>query len=329
MISPKIIVTAPSRIHMGLIDLAGTTQRLFGGLGFCLKNPNTKIEISEGNNEICSEVHIDDRDLIDTNNVLNKVSKLLRKRFHINIIHRPPVHVGFGSKTSLLMGLIMGCAYLSECELIKPKVIKLSGRGGTSGIGVNAAFTGGFIVDVGHRNVGQTGFLPSSAHNPIGAPEVNIQLAVSSNWLVAVLHPEGHIYEKGEEIAFFRNHTPIPAYEVGDVLGCVYHGIVPAFRNADIEYLSYSLARLQEIGFKAREIESQSATVKNILKQLNNNAAVAAGMSSMGPVIYAIYDRAHRHTVESEILRIANEFQCRCSISIKPCNNGICYSSNS
>lgn len=56
--------------------------------------------------------------------------------------------------------------------------------------------------------------------------------------------------------------------------------------------------RFQSIGFKSREIRAQGAPVAEILADLRSLPRAAVGMSSMGPVVFAISDREDAPTAE-------------------------------
>ena len=72
------------------------------------------------------------------------------------------------------------------------------------------------------------------------------------------------------------------------VLGAVYHGIVPAFADADLEALSAAVQEIQGTGFKKREIDRHGDVVRGFLHGLRVDERVPTGMSSMGPLVYAI-----------------------------------------
>ena len=83
----------------------------------------------------------------------------------------------------------------------------------------------------------------------------------------------------------------MPALESLQTLGSVYHGVAPAILEGDLPALGYALRQIHAVGFKRREIAQQSDEVRTLLSQLQANRAVAAGMSSLGPLVYAITER--------------------------------------
>ena len=93
------------------------------------------------------------------------------------------------------------------------------------------------------------------------------------------------------EHAFFQHELPVPALESLQTLGYAYHGIAPALLEGNLRIFAYSLIQIHSFGFKQRELEQQSDDVRAVLSQLQANETVAAGMSSFGPLIYAITDK--------------------------------------
>ena len=100
--------------------------------------------------------------------------------------------------------------------------------------------------------------------------------------------PHGRIYSGEDEAIFFEENTPIGAAEVYEVLAAVYHGIVPAFAEADLGLLRAALWDVQQTGFKKREIAGQTGRVRELLELLHSRWKLAAGMSSLGPLVYGI-----------------------------------------
>lgn len=115
--------------------------------------------------------------------------------------------------------------------------------------------------------------------------------AFPKHWRVHLFLPTSRSYSGDEELAFFREHTPIPAAEVQEILAAIYHGIVPAFAEADLGTLRRAMHEIHCAGFKKREVESHGSVVRDLLDRLYGEPSLAAGMSSLGPLVYAIAPR--------------------------------------
>ncbi len=277
------------RIHVTLIDLAGVTHRRYGGIGFALDAYPVEVECAlSANNVVTTECQVAARDEMDVKNLLDRLTSVLEARFTACVRAVPPQHVGFGSKTALLLAVATACNALCGCPLAPNDLKKASGRGGTSGVGVNVFFLGGVVVDLGHPQTKHPAFAPSSAGSASYGPPVAARVPFPPQWTVHLFLPGGRRYAGGDEIAFFQENTPIPGDEARQVLAAVYHGILPAFLTQDFTLLKRALLDVHATGFKRRELEGQAEDVRQLLQILNQQDDVAAGMSSMGPLVYAI-----------------------------------------
>ena len=69
----------------------------------------------------------------------------------ITIRNLYPSHVGLGSGSQLSLAVARAITELHDRHLTTQELARLTGRGGTSGIGTAAFDHGGFIIDGGHR----------------------------------------------------------------------------------------------------------------------------------------------------------------------------------
>lgn len=71
-------------------------------------------------------------------------------------------------------------------------------------------------------------------------------------------------------------------------MAAVYHGVVPAVLTANLKLLKEALQELHSTGFKARELRNQADTVGDFIREADEKTDLAVGMSSLGPLVYAI-----------------------------------------
>lgn len=296
-------VRAYPRLHLGLLDVAGVTPRRFGGGGLSIDALPVQVHAKPSRT-----LHIEARGFADQRSV-DEISAALRRAQHeaclpavsVTIEAAPPQHVGLGSKTALILAALRAAFSAHEQEP-KDRVLQLlSGRGGTSGVGIHTFFLGGFVIDGGHA-AGVGPLLPSSAGRPADVPPVVVRCDVPPDWQVSLILPDGRRIEGAGELEFFRANTPIPGAEAETALAIMYHGIAPAFLLADLDLLRHSLKALQAIGFKRCEIANQSDTVAGLLEQLDGISTGAVGMSSLGPLVFFVshaYDQAARDRAEA------------------------------
>jgi beta-ribofuranosylaminobenzene 5'-phosphate synthase len=109
--------------------------------------------------------------------------------------------------------------------------------------------------------------------------------------------PNGTAASGEYERTFFRDNTPLPDIEVLETMSLMYHGVIPAIATRDLDCLSRALGELHKVGFKKRELAAQTDQVRAMLTSLWNFQGIPAGMSSMGPLLYAIIHRDDKASV--------------------------------
>jgi beta-ribofuranosylaminobenzene 5'-phosphate synthase len=111
------------------------------------------------------------------------------------------------------------------------------------------------------------------------------------NWVVTLaFHNSVPTIEPAEEQRFFERHTPTSKADSLNQLAHVFHGMLPALLERDLEQFGRSLRAFQSLGFKACEIAAQPALVRAVLNDLWQKQ-VAAGLSSLGPTVFAVHQR--------------------------------------
>lgn len=208
---------------------------------------------------------------------------------NVEIQSTPPSHCGFGSKTSLLLSALEAASLAAGLSLTKGELTVLSGRGGASGVGVNSYFAGGVVWDYGHPNDEVDELLPSSLRDPDNPPLNAGGVCFPNNWRILLALPDGENVSGPSEAEFFRASTPIPIMETLNVIASVHHGVIPAVLSARLPDLKYALDTIQSVGMKRLEITRQpkSATLLEELRRIG----FACGMSSLGPLVYAVIDK--------------------------------------
>jgi beta-ribofuranosylaminobenzene 5'-phosphate synthase len=131
-------------------------------------------------------------------------------------------------------------------------------------------------------------YAPSSCQQNFDIPPVNARADIPSDWRFVLCCAAGIRYSGASERAFFARHCPIPKAEVYQTLACVYHELLPAVVEAKIHRLKAALEHVHDIGFKRRELSCQSGNVRSLFRSLKRFPNCAVGMSSMGPLVFAI-----------------------------------------
>lgn len=224
----------------------------------------------------------------------------------------PERHLGLGTGTAARMAAIAGAAHIAGQPLSVAEMARHCSRGGTSGIGVNAFAVGGVIFDGGHTVESEEPFFPSRYQTPKRVPPIITRLLLPPEWQVLLLYPKGEEIAGQGELEFFQRELPVPSQESLLALGYAYHGIAPAVQERDIRALGYALRQIHSVGFKRRELAQQPDDVRNLLSQLQAKKTVAAGMSSLGPLIFAItqkHDQASNDHVYASAVSAGTKVQ--------------------
>jgi beta-ribofuranosylaminobenzene 5'-phosphate synthase len=303
-----IRVIAYPRLHLSLLDCGEATYRRAGGVGLSVEGLPTIIEAEPadtldvaglGGNDVAARR--------DMSRALERLAELVGPLgVRLTLTSCPPQHVGLGSKTSLLLASLHAACHVVGAGIERQDVQRLSGRGGTSGVGVSAFYTGGFLVDAGHARISGEPIRPSSATRPREVPPVVVRRPVPQRWRIVLMLASRPGAAGAAEVSFFANNTPIPAREVERAISLTYHGLIPSLLSADLSTFGRALCELQGVGFKQREVLAQAPEVQYLLADLWRLEGVAAGLSSMGPLVFAIHD-ADDHRAHDEVSRLALE----------------------
>lgn len=280
-------ITTPSRLHFSLLDLNGVLGRVDGGFGLAIAKPNFQIVAEQATGiHLPSSVYRD-----RTATVLKRLQDNYRfpgikLTFHSEI----PMHCGFGSGTQLSLGIAQAVNLLYELGLDVQELAKVVGRGGTSGIGIAAFQTGGFIVDGGHRFPEQkASFLPSSALGDISPPPVLLRYSFPEVPLLIVMPNCSRIYGD-KEIELFQTLCPQPEWVAQKLSHILLMRVLPALVEGDISSFGKALNQIQTFGWKKVEIDAQGPELQLTLDFLRECGAFGAGVSSWGSAICVVGD---------------------------------------
>ena len=293
-----IEVEAGARIHIALADMALVTPRAFGGVGFMIDFPAVRLQLKASRFLEWRGIEtLDDLAQTECCRVAESIIKTRDVGANITIATYPPQHIGFGTKTALTLSLIVGLHKLMGIKRSHTREQRISCRGGASGIGVHGFYRGGVIWDAGHPRENVHDLLPSGASAPENVPPLMLRIPFPTQWRVGLCLPEGAPISGPLERAFFQASSPVEVNEVMRAMAALYHGVLPAFRLRDLKALRAALLSVSATGFKALEIDLRGVRVKNLLSALFDGG-YAAGMSSLGPLVYVVFDENAEGQVE-------------------------------
>ncbi|MHC1574615.1 MAG: beta-ribofuranosylaminobenzene 5'-phosphate synthase [Candidatus Methanogasteraceae archaeon] len=282
-----IEITTPSRLHFTLIDLNAEIGRVDGGIGLTIDEPSLRIRA-----EMADEITVTTvRGEPDSADRMRESAALLLPDgcgIKIHIERDVPPHVGLGSGTQTALAAGMAVNRLYDLGLSVRDIAIRVGRGGTSGIGVASFESGGFILDGGHRFSEKGAFKPSAASKSSPPAPILFQHPFP-DWEIVLAIPDTMGAHDSEEVDIFGKECPIPLHEVRELSHVILMGMIPAVVEADIDAFGDSINRMQNVGFKRREIALQRPEILKLI-ELMQDATCGGGMSSFGPAVYGITD---------------------------------------
>lgn len=273
-----VFVEAPSRLHMGLIDLRGEFGRRFGGIGAALEAPSLLIE-ARPSDRLSAEGEESERLLLFGRRFLDRhgIEGGASLRTHRVI----PAHSGLGSGTQLALATARALAALFERPLDVTGLAEATGRGRRSAIGTWAFEQGGFLLE-GGRSVPGNGPAPLLLRRPMPA-----------EWRCVVAIPDvpPGLNGSAEEEAF-RNLPPPPAELSGRVAHLILMVLLPALVEEDLATFGFGLTEIQRlVGEMFRPVQGERfahGVVAEVVDDLLAGGAAGAGQSSWGPAVYGL-----------------------------------------
>ena len=285
------------RIHISLIGMSNEGYRLNGGIGFSIISPTLDIcfEISDSIDVIDKREHGFTQEELDR--LKNRISNVvLKEKFESGIrciIQNSMIqsHVGFGSNSMIYLSCIEALFILNHRSYSDNDIIVMSGRGGTSGIGINTYFKGGFVFATGVINRGQRPLAPSSS---FGAEMEHKPLLMKSmalpEWNLGICVPVIKHKTEEEEKEFFKKNCPIAREDTENILYESVFGITSSLMENDFNVFCKSIDAIQRSKWKSLERSLYGKELKDTESIIKKAGARCVGMSSLGPMLYFFGD---------------------------------------
>ena len=301
-----MIIRAPARIHMSLIDLNGSYRRIDGGIGLALSEPQFVLEVQQTESGVTLEFAdtVDDEEaILECSEKIPDAAEKTIEHFNIDsgfhfIVHQTyPPHSGFGSGTQIAVSTAHLITETMGIEIASRELSSIVGRGGTSGIGTFTHDFGGFIVDGGHSIEEKPGFLPSGASKAKPATLI-ARYEFPEDWKILIAIPKVDKHMNGQdEVNVFQDCCPIPKDEVEKVSHLILMNLIPFMLEKNIKEFGWCVSELQKVGFNKLE-HSLDDSFLPIMKAIEDAGAYGVGISSFGPVLYTVFDDENADIVE-------------------------------
>lgn len=271
-------ITAPGRLHLGFLDLAGTLGRRFGSLGITLDRPSTVVRLRRAEKLTASGP--------DAGRAVVAVEKAaarfgLDTRVEVTVEAALPPHSGLGSGTQLGLAVATGLCLINGLELSPREVGAALGRGARSAIGIGAFTEGGVILDGGKKR-------GSDAPPPILS-----RLPFPENWRILLVYDHGHQGLSGpEEVQAMEGLPPFADTLAGHMARLAVMVALPALAEGDVDYFAAAVGEMQRLlgdhYASAQGGRYTSSSVAEVMEWLEARGLRGLGQSSWGPTGFAI-----------------------------------------
>jgi beta-RFAP synthase len=275
----EVVVTAPARLHFGMLDPAGLGPRRFGGCGVGVEYPRVVVRLAPGPGQQVTARGLQ----------AERAAEFARRAaaafgyaggVEIDVLEAIPPHIGLGSGTKLGLATARGMAELAGRQAEPVQLAQASGRGARSSIGCWTFAAPGLVVEAGVLEGGSIS--PLVARHPM-PPQWRCVLAV----------PRGGEGLSGDaEKRFFEHLHEQPSGE-SRVSRLLLTALLPGLVEEDIEEFGGALTEIQrEIGsmFAARQGGVFHPRAAPVVRALLDLGVKAVGQSSWGPTVYGIVD---------------------------------------
>ncbi len=289
---PAVKLRIPYRLHLGFYRY-NDPPYLFGSTGVALREPyfTMKAERVEGPVLVNTPTE-ESREVIKETLIKLGVREGVRVSVEGLVKH----HVGLGSRTKLVMGLLKA---LSELKLLRPgaplkETANMLGLGRVSGIGICTFLMGGFLVDTGVIVDGEV----------VRYPEPLLRLKPPS-WSIVIAVPEGVAGLHGRvEESILSNVEP---HQRQEELYRLLANLIIAVRLNHFKSFSEALSKMQMLAgqyfskYQGGVYSSEESYL--IAETLRKSGVEAIGQSSWGPTIYCFTEDGRKASKSVNVLK--------------------------
>ena len=270
-------VTAPSRLHFGLMSYGGP-GRQFGGAGVMIDQPSTQLTVRAARTFSASGP--------GTQRAIHFAKTWSKNHSidldcHLEIVQLPPEHVGLGTGTQLGLSVAAALNALYGIVPARPRELAASvGRGKRSAVGTHGFFLGGLIVERGKQ--------AEELLSPL-----DCQLSLPEDWRVVLVRPTHCRGLSGiaEQQAF--SELPVISPAVTETLTDeLRQNLLPAAAQGAFTAFSQSLFRYGQLAgscFATQQGGSYNGPqLTQLVHQILEMGVEGVGQSSWGPTLFAL-----------------------------------------
>ena len=274
---PRIIVSAPSRLHFGLWSLGGAGRRQFGGVGAMIDKPALRISVEDAD------------EFVAVGAGAGRAAKFAQRwadflglptpKCRIEIAEAIPEHAGLGSGTQLALSVAAGLSHFTGLSAQSPlELAQRVGRGLRSAVGTYGFAYGGLIIEQGKQ--------PPETISPL---DCRIDLPEAWRWVLArPLDLTG--LAGADEASAFESLPPVSPGITEELMALARDALAPAAASDDFDAFAASLYRYGRLSgecFAARQGGPYNGPVITaLIERIRERGYFAVGQSSWGPTVF-------------------------------------------
>ena len=269
-------VVAPARLHMGMLDAAGSGARRFGGLGVALSRPAAIVEASSSD-DVTAEGPDAERALAIALRARETLG--LPGGVRVRVVEAIPPHVGLGSGTKLALAVTAALTALAGQTADPGAIARAAGRGARSAVGLWTFVLGGLVVEGGRR---------PGMERP--APLL-VRHAMPDEWRCVLVIPQAEpgLSGRAEEQAFGQLRPD--SNRAALIAQLVLTSLLPGLAESDLAEFGAALTHVQRlVGESFAPVQGGvfHPRAGDLVDALLRLGAAGAGQSSWGPAVYGI-----------------------------------------
>lgn len=275
-----VLVTAPSRLHFGMLSFGHAEERQFGGVGAMIDSPGLRIEITPAA-QLAAGGPLAERALTFARRVADNL-RVHNPACRLRILGAPAEHAGLGTGTQLALAVAAGlCRFFEVEQTSAAELARLAGRGERSAIGSYGFAQGGLLVEAGK--------VPGQALAPLVS-----RVELPAEWRFVLIAPCAHVGLSGEaERAAFARLPAVPRETTAELCREVLIHLLPSAIAGDFDEFSESLYRYGHragMCFAANQGGPfASAELADLVAQIRAMGIKGVGQSSWGPTLFALF----------------------------------------
>ncbi|MCA9202474.1 MAG: hypothetical protein KDA59_05500, partial [Planctomycetales bacterium] len=276
----QVTVTAPSRLHFGLLSFGQSTGRQFGGVGMMVEQPSVTLRITWAD-RLTTTGPASDRAAEFAGRWLDFYELRGVRPCQVEVVDIPPQHVGLGAGTQLALSIAAGLnAWHGRVCPPPAELARSVGRGLRSAVGTYGFLEGGLIIERGK--------LPEETLSPLDS-----RLDVPDDWRVVLVRPRHFQGLAGD--AEQRAFDALPAVSAAaseSLARELREHLLPALAAADFDGFSASLYRYGHAAglcFKALQGGPYNGSeLTALVERIRSLGVAGVGQSSWGPTLFAL-----------------------------------------